>query len=89
MKKQEIVWYSVKDDGMPTPEIIERTKGLFLCSVKTVYLKDESITAINTVAAFIKNGEFLNTSFEKLSHSSSNSFIVRVVAWAELPMYEE
>lgn len=88
MKKQEIVWYSVKDDGMPTPEIIERTKGLFLCSVKTTYLKDESITATNTVAAFIEKGEFVNTSFQRLNTSSSACFIARVTAWAEMPIYE-
>ncbi len=88
MKKQEIVWYSVKDDGMPTPEIIERTKGLFLCSVKTTYLKDESITAINTAAAFIEKGEFVSTSFQRLNISSDACFIARVTAWAEMPIYE-
>lgn len=89
MKKQEIVWYSVKDDGMPTPEIIERTKGLFLCSVKTTYLKDESITATNTAAAFIEKGEFVNTSFQRLNISLDDCFIIaRVVAWAEMPIYE-
>ncbi len=88
MKTQEIVWYSVKDDGMPKPEIIERTKGLFLCSVKTVYLKDESITATNTVAAFIEKGEFVSTSFQRLNISSCDCFIARVEAWAEMPIYE-
>lgn len=87
MKKQEIVWYSVKDDGMPTPEIIERTKGRFLCSVKTAYLKDKSITATNTVAAFIEKGEFVNTS-QRLNISSDACFIARVEAWAEMPIYE-
>ena len=88
MKKQEIVWYSVKNDGMPTPEIIERTKGRFLCSVKTAYLKDESITATNTVAAFIEKGEFVNTSFHRLNISSCACFIARVEAWAEMPICE-
>lgn len=88
MKKQEIVWYSVKDDGMPTPEIIEKAKGRFLCSVKTAYLKDESITATNTVAAFIEKGEFVNTSFQRLNISSYACLIARVVAWAEMPIYE-
>lgn len=88
MKKQEIVWYSVKDDGMPTPEIIERTKGLFLCSVKTTYLKDESITATNTAAAFIEKDDFVSTSFQRLNISSDACFITRVVAWAEMPIYE-
>ena len=88
MKKQEIVWYSVKDDGMPTPEIIERTKGWFLCSVKTVYLKDKSITATNTVAAFIEKGEFVNTLFQRLNISSDACFSARVVAWAEMPIYK-
>lgn len=88
MKKQEIVWYSVKDDGMPTQEIIEKAKGRFLCSVKTAYLKDESITATNTVAAFIEKSEFLNTSFQRLNISSDACFIARVEAWAEMPIYE-
>lgn len=88
MKKQEIVWYSVKDDGMPTPEIIERTKGLFLCSVKTTYLKDESIMATNTIPAFIEKGEFVNTSFQRLNISWGACFIARVKAWAEMPVYE-
>ena len=44
MKKQEIVWYSVK--------------------------------------------EFVNTSFQRLNISSDACFIARVVAWAEMPIYE-
>nr|DAV47181.1 MAG TPA: hypothetical protein [Caudoviricetes sp.] len=88
MKKQEIVWYSVKDDGMPTQEIIEKAKGRFLCSVKTAYLKDESITATNTVAAFIEKSEFVNTSFQRLNISLDACFIARVEAWAEMPIYE-
>lgn len=34
MKKQEIVWYSVKDDGMPTPEIIEKNERSVLVFCK-------------------------------------------------------
>ena len=89
MKTQEIVWYSVKDDGMPTPEIIERTKGRFLCSVKTAYLKDESITATNTVAAFIEKGEFVNTSFQRLNISSCACFIARVGRNADIRIKKE
>ena len=84
MKTQEIVWHSVKDDGMPTNEEIERTRNRFLCLVKTIYLNDESEVTRNVVVGSIKNGEFENFVKSKLNIAFNNCFVQRVTDWAEI-----
>lgn len=88
MKKQEIVWRSVKDDGMPTDEEIKRTKNRFLCLVKTIYLNDESEVTRNVMVGFIEDGEFVNTMKGKLNSSFNNCFVQRVTDWTEIPYVE-
>ena len=46
------------------------------------------VTAINNVNISIEKGEFVSTSFQRLNISSDACFIARVVAWAEMPIYE-
>lgn len=85
MKTQEIVWHSVKNDGMPTEEEIERTRNRFLLLVKTIYLNDESEVTRNVVVGFVENGEFMDAMKSKLNISYSICFVQRVTDWAEIP----
>lgn len=88
MKTQEILWRSVKDDGMPTEEEIERTRNRFLCLVKTIYLNDESEVTRNVVVCFVENGEFADSMKSKLNISFNNCFVQRVTDWTEIPCVE-
>ena len=88
MRTQEIVWHSVKNDGMPTKEEIKRTKNRFLCLVKTIYLNDESEVTRNVVVGFVENGEFANAMKSKLNISYNSCFVQRVTDWAEIPYVE-
>nr|DAT71042.1 MAG TPA: hypothetical protein [Caudoviricetes sp.] len=88
MKTQEIMWHSVKNDGMPTEEEIERTKNRFLCLVKTIYLNDESEVTRNVVVGYVENGEFKDFVKSKLNISFNNCFVQRVTDWTEIPYVE-
>lgn len=88
MKTQEIVWHSIKNDGMPTEEEIKRTRNKFLLLVKTIYLNGESEVTRNVVLGYVENGEFMNPMESKSNIPYNSCFVQRVTDWAEIPYVE-